>query len=371
MANIFISLSGEGRGHATRVRAVVESLRHEHKIHLFASGDAFQFLRPHYEDSEVRVQRIAGLRFHYTPEHRLDFTRTGFAATRFARRLPSLVRMLGRRIESVRPDLVIADFEPALPRAAKNCGVPFISLDHQHFLTTYDLGSLPLKLRLHAAFMALVVRAYFQGQRENVVSSFYFPPLRRGVRNTTQVGVMLRPEIVAAESTNQGHLVAYWRRTASDRMLDALRDTGREVRVYGLGARPSSGNLQFQAIDERRFIEDLASCDALVSTAGNQLVGEALNFGKAVFVVPEERNFEQYINGHFLAQSGAGEWCEMREFDGRRLNSFLAQVDAYKSRICPDRMNGLPGALAAIRRHLPGSSVPARELVGDGNRIAA
>ena len=32
-----------------------------------------------------------------------------------------------------KPDLVITDFEPLLPRAARLEGVPYISIDHQHF----------------------------------------------------------------------------------------------------------------------------------------------------------------------------------------------------------------------------------------------
>ena len=358
MAKIFISLSGEGRGHATRVRAVVESLRHEHEIHLFASGDAFQFLRPHYGNSDVKVQRISGLRFHYSASNRLHFAKTGAEAGKFARRLPLLVRMLARRIGAENPDLVVTDFEPALPRAAARMGVPFVSLDHQHFLTTYDLSSLPFHLRCHAAFMSLVVRVYYQGQRENIVSSFYFPPLRKNAGKVTQVGVMLRPEVLTAEPSNHGHLVAYWRRFASDEVINALRASGREVRIYGLGDRPSSGNLRFCAIDEQRFIEDLASCEALVSTAGNQLVGEALYLGKAAFVVPEARNFEQYINGHFLAKSGAGEWCEMQKVTPERLNGFLGKLDHYRSHICSSRINGLPSTLEALRRHLPGVATP-------------
>jgi uncharacterized protein (TIGR00661 family) len=174
----------------------------------------------------------------------------------------------------------------------------------------------------------------------------------------THVGVMLRPEVLATEPSNRGHLVAYWRRFASDEVIEALRQTGREVRIYGLGEKPASGNLRFRAIDEQRFIEDLSTSDALISTAGNQLVGEALYMGKAAFVVPEARNFEQYINGHFLAQSGAGEWCEMQKVTGDRLNKFLGKLDHYRSRICSSRINGLPATLEALRRHLPGVAAP-------------
>lgn len=353
MARLFFSVSGEGRGHATRARAVVESLRHEHEITLFASGEAWRFLAPLYRDTRVRVHRIGGLRFHYNAARRLNFSRTGAEAIRFLRRLPMLVGMLGRFLERERPDLVVTDFEPALPRAARRMGVPFVSLDHQHFLLTYDLSGLPPRLRLHAAYMALIVRAYYSGQAATIVSSFYFPPLRRGCRGVTQVGVMLRPEVLAARPERGGHLVAYFRRFAGPRLIEALHATGREVRVYGLGAQPAAGRLRFHAVEERRFVEDLAACDALISTAGNQLVGEALHLGKPVLALPEARNFEQYINAHFLARSGAGAWCEAERAGPAEVARFLARLDAFRPPADAARIHGLPATLAVLRRHLP------------------
>jgi uncharacterized protein (TIGR00661 family) len=352
MAKLFFSLSGEGRGHATRVRAVVEQLRDQNEILIYAPGEAFNFLKPIYQGTDIRVQRVAGLRFHYCESRRLNFPKTARQALGYLKRLPSLVSMLKRAVCEHQPDLIISDFEPALPRAARQLGVPYISIDHQNFLTTYDLRSLPLFLRLHAAYMGLIVRAYCRHQVHRVVSSFYFPPLKPGLKNVTQVGVMLRREIIDAEPENQGHLVAYWRRFAGQNVLQALESCGREVRIYGLGRQSSRGNLRFLPIDEQRFIEDLASCDALVSTAGNQLVGEALHLGKPVFGMPEARNYEQYINGHFLKQDGGGDSVELEKLDAIRLKSFLNQLDEYRSRIDRQRINGLPRTVHVIRRFI-------------------
>ncbi len=358
MAKIFFSICGEGRGHATRARAVVEQLRSSHEIVLYSSRDAFAFLAPIYAGTEVQLRRISGLRFRYTPDRRLNFHRTGWSAWHYLGRLPTLVRILESAIERDRPDLIITDFEPAMPRAAVARGVPFVSLDHQHFLTHYDMGSLPRHLRFHAAYMSWIVRAYYSGQAETIVSSFFFPPVRPGRAGVTQAGVLLRPEILAASREEKGHLVVYLRKFAGNGVLAALRDCGREVRVYGLGPLPAQGNLRFQAVQERRFLEDLASADALVSTAGNQLVGEALYLGKPALVMPEARNFEQYINAHFLKESAAGDSVELERMDAAALARFLSRLDHYRGHIHADRMNGLPAALAALRKHLPAAAAP-------------
>lgn len=371
MAKIFFSLSGEGRGHATRVRALVESLRCEHQVAIYASGDAYRFLAPLYRGTTVRLQRMGGLRFHYTATRRLDYRKTSWEAIRFMRRLPLLVRMLERRLIDERPDLVIADFEPALPRAAWRLSIPFLSIDHQHFLTTYDLGSLPLWLRTHAALMSLIVRSFCSGQQHTVVSSFYFPPLRSNSQNVTQVGVMLRPEIVETVPETQPHLVAYWRRFAPDHVISALRECGREVRIYGLGSQPRSGNLVFQPIGEQRFLEDLATSSGLVSTAGNQLVGEALYLGKPVLAFPEARNFEQYINAHFLERSAAGSWAEIEKVTPEHLTTFLKRLDVFRSRIDRNRMNGLPATLGVIRGYLPPPSNATSSSLPNSNGLQA
>jgi uncharacterized protein (TIGR00661 family) len=357
MARIFISMSGEGRGHATRVRAVTEGLRQEHEICLFAPGDAHELLAPGYAGSDVRVEQIPGLRFHYRGR-RVDYVRTGREALRYLLTLPRLIRHLETRIRTERPDLVITDFEPALPRAAKRTGTRLVSLDHQHFLLTYDLSGLPRHLRRHAAYMAAVVRLYCSGQSETIVSSFYFPPLRPEAHHVTQVGVLLRPEVVAVEPRPGDHLVSYWRKFAPENVLQALRECGREVRVYGLGERPSEGNLRFRPISADRFLSDLAGSAALVCTAGNQLVGEALYLGKPVLAAPEPGNYEQYMNAHFLGLSGAGDWAEMAALTGDRLRGFLGNLELHRQRIQRDRMDGLPEALRLLRRQLTTHHAP-------------
>ncbi len=362
MAKIFISLSGEGRGHATRVRALVESLAGEHQVRIFAPGDAHPFLARLYAGSEVRVDPLPGLCFAYDDRHRLRYPATLRRLLTYLRQLPVTLAALTAELRRERPDLVITDFEPALPRAARRCGVPFISLNHQHFLRTYDLSSLPPRLRWHAAYMAAVVGAYYSGQVETIVSSFYFPPLRSGCRRVTQVGVLLREAVRATRPVTHPHLVVYWRKFGSEAVLRALENTGLEARVYGLGARPPRGRLSFQAISETGFLADLAGCTALVCTAGNQLVGEALYLGKPVFALAETNNFEQEINAHFLQASGAGEAMPMAEFSEARLHRFLVALDRYRGRICRERLDGLPATLRVLRRYLCPEPQPAREV---------
>ena len=351
MARIFYSMAGEGRGHATRVRAIVEQLRGEHDFTLLAPAAAYEMLADAYADTNVRVLQIPGLMFHYTRQ-RMDYLKTLRESGSYLWQLPPLVQRLTSMIRHERPDLVITDFDPALPRAAERCGVPYLSINHQHFLVDCDLSSLPWRLRAATIWMAAVVRGFYQRQIETVISSFYFPPVLRNRHNVVQTGVLLRPEILATSPERAGHLLVYLRRFASAKMLEALKFSGRDVRVYGLGNRPRDGRLQFFQVDERTFLEDLGACDALISNAGNQLVGEAIYLGKPVLAIPEAKNLEQLINAHFLRAEGGGDWVTADRFDLPTLQNFLARIDHPRVVVNRHRMNGMPGVLAAIQRHL-------------------
>ena len=353
MAKIFVSMSGEGRGHATRIKAVVDSLSPRHCVHILAPGDAHALLAPAYAGTAVTVREIPGLRFSYNGAGRLDFLGTGATASRYLAGFPRLISTVEEQFRAECPDLVITDFEPSLPRAARRCGIPFISLNHQHFLVVNDLSSLPPHLRRHAAFMGMIVRAYYSGMARTIVSSFYFPPLKERFRDrVVQVGVILRPAITEIERRDGDYLVAYLRRFAPASVLRALQECGREVRVYGLGERTAEGNLSFRAVHERHFLDDLAGSAGLVCTAGNQLVGEALYLGKPVLAFPEPANYEQYINAHFLAQEGTGEWVEMDALSGATIRHFLDRGDEYRAKIVPEKYNGTPLALRTIEDFL-------------------
>lgn len=353
MAKIFVSLAGEGRGHATRVRALVEMLRGRHEVVVFASHVAYQLLAAAYRGQpNVSVRRIPGLEFAYRGTQ-LSYFRSLWRAVPFLANLPGVVRSLAAEIERERPDLAIVDFEPVLPRAARRCGLPFLSFDHQHFLVVSDLSGLPRPLRWQARLSGLPVGLFCRGQRETIVSSFFRLPLKRRWRDVRQVGVLLRPEVLAATPAVGEHLLVYLRRFARPNVLQALRDCGRPVRVYGLGCRPDEGRLEYRDIDERAFLHDLATCDALICTAGNQLVGEALFLQKPVLALPEPGNFEQALNGHFLRSSGGGDSISCRQLDAAHLRQFVAAVPRLRSQICAESLNGNPQALRAIERFLP------------------
>ena len=356
MPKIAISLCGEGRGHATRISTLVERLEVDHEILVYTSADALAFLRRKLADRHprVRLEEIPGVVFQYTGG-RLDVTRSIAAGLDYqARQLGPLVDRMIQDLEAFSADLAITDFEPALPRAAGRLGIPLLSIDHQHFLLAYDLDALPRSLQWNAWFMSHAVWMYVSEAADTVVSAFFKPPLRRGWEHVVQVGPLLRREILEARPSDEGFVLSYLRRHTPFSAVEAISDCGLPVRVYGLGERDSVGHCSFHAIDERRFVDDLAACRCLVSAAGNQLIGEALHLGKPMLVLPEQAHSEQLMNSHFLEAMGCGRFELLEEVTPARVDAFLAGLDSLAADLAAveGRMDGTPDVLRVIEHRL-------------------
>jgi uncharacterized protein (TIGR00661 family) len=352
MAKIFYGLCGEGRGHATRVHAIVEGLRKDHEVVIHASGAAYSFLQPIYMGTEVDVRHLPGLELHYNSMRRLKYLKTGYHWGLFLSELPDLMAEVAASIDREQPDLAITDLEPIVPRAAERCGLPYLSIDHQHFIVVGDLSELSTEIKLHVAFLTQVLNWFYTGQEETVVSSFYRTKIRPDAGKVRQVGTLLRREVLEATPTEGPHVLAYLRRFGSRHALESLDRCGLPVRVYGLGRQPSRGNLTFCDVDPLSFVDDLASCRALISTAGNQLVGEALYLGKPVLAMPEEGNYEQHINAHYLEESGSGTTVPYELITPSAVRGFLDRLGDFELRWDRRQLVGNADVQAIIEEHL-------------------
>ncbi len=356
MATIFYGVMGEGRGHAARALTLIERLRERHRVVVYTSLDALAFLRDAYPDDthDVVIREVEGVKFHYSGG-RIDLFKTIREGLGVWWRSSELRRPIVADIDRERPELVITDFEPLIARAAHLRNVPILSMDHQHFLVAYDLNTLPFGLRLYAWNMTWCVWAFGLKQQATVISAFYKPPLRSHWKNAQQVGPLLRPNLRATMPTREGHILSYLRKHTPPDVVDRLAELNVPIRIYGLGDGPPRGKITFHEVDELSFTRDLATCDAVIAAAGNQLLGEALFLGKPVFALPEQMHHEQCINAHFLKQLGGGDWCHLEAVELPLLQDFVARIDNYRENLAGRReeFDGTDAAVAAVEKMLP------------------
>jgi uncharacterized protein (TIGR00661 family) len=197
---------------------------------------------------------------------------------------------------------------------------------------------------------------FYRGQIGEAVSSFFHLPPRKGTESISRLGVLLRKSISDAKSFAEGkadHVLVYIRKYAPESFLQALTKIHRPVILYGLGAQMRRENIEFREFGNESFALDLAQCECLITTAGNQIVGEAFYLGKPVLAIPEEGNYEQELNALLVSRSQGGWSTTFRQVTPHLLQQFLLAVPAIRSQLDKLEVNGNEKAKAFIERFLP------------------
>lgn len=346
--NIWYGVQGEGRGHASRSRVLIEELRRQGaRVRVFSGGHALEVL------GDGPVEPIPLLRFAFRRDGRLAPLRTIGANLGPMRQILHKRSRAHLSLDALArqdpPDFVLSDFEPLLARFAMRRALPWISIDHQHVLTDTRIPSLgtkaDLQLRILAGFTRWLVPA-----RCKIVSSFHHFPLRPG-SDATLVGCFLRDALRDRRPTDGAHVTVYLKEPGLAELLGpalaAHPDT--PFHVWSRGDPVLAGNVQLRAPDPDSFLDDLSGCSWLLTTAGNQLLGEARHLGKPVLAFALPGQTEQRVNAAALDESGCGRGMELSRIVAGGIAEFGSQLDGFRERI-----SGGPGQPAsdALERSL-------------------
>lgn len=351
MARIIYALSGQGRGHTSRVIAVSDALRQRgHEILFCCGGTAREILesqgeavlpvpplRQVMEGNEVRVAETMRCNFHEVIN------------------LPETVGQLADAFRDYRADLLITDFEAFSPKAARRIGLPTLSFNHQQIVTETQY-ELPARYWFNAALTAFAIRLIAPSAPEHVlITSFFFPPVKDPAR-TTLVPPIIRPAVQALTPSRGEHVLVYYNDTdGAGHVLETLRQVDAPFVVYNFDAPDDPAafpNIRFKEPSLDGFLEDLATSRAVVCTAGFTLTSEALFLGKPLLVVPNRGVFEQTINALFLEREGLGAAVVDRPIAARDVEVFLKARHAYEARLQVRHACGNEAALACIERIL-------------------
>lgn len=346
---IAYGIHGYGRGHATRALAVLSDLVRKHEVLILAGGDAYDAVRESHQ-----VVRIPTLGYYY----RASGTRSNWMT--MCHNLPGFLdfwlkgpvyHMVEDAFQQFRPDAIITDAEPWTAHVGKRLGIPRIGFDHFGVMAYCR----PAMNRLDAIMSfrdEWVYRRMMASPERVIVSSFYDArPRRPGVRF---VGTLLRDEVSKFEPVRGDYLLAYFNKGQhlfSKRIRNALHECDLPVRVYGTGRTGVDRNLEYRLPGNLTFLEDLAGCRAVISTAGNQLVGEALHFRKPMLVMPEDC-IEQRVNARGLVSLGIGEQESQFRIKADTIHRFLAREHEFLDNIASAARNGRFEAITAVEQCL-------------------
>ncbi len=337
---ILYGVVGEGMGHATRSRVILEHLlAGGHEVLVVVSGRAFGFLRDVFAarvgpgPATVTVREIVGLYLVYEGG---EVDKSESFWNNLAGAPDALHHNLGVYrdvVGSFSPDVVVSDFESWAYFFGRSQELPVISIDNMQIINRcrheLDVKSGPSGLpALDYRIAKLSVKVKLPGAYHYLVSSFFHPPVRKP--RTTLVPPILRPEILAARREPGEHVLVYQTSSANRALLDTLSSFALPFRVYGMGTdrHPGLGeNITLRPFSQGGFIDDLRTARAVVAGGGYSLMGEAVHLRVPMFAIPLKKQFEQELNARYLDRLGYGAWAP--ELTAEGLRDFFAELPAY------------------------------------------
>jgi uncharacterized protein (TIGR00661 family) len=357
---IVYGIFGYGRGHATRAEAVLSEMRQRHDVLILVGGDAHEALSTRFP-----VERIPTLKYVYGDRGercvRLTLQRNFKYVADLVFGGDSFARVV-QRIREFKPDVAICDADPWTHRAAALLRIPRIGFDHFGIMA-YCRPPIAWRDGLRVFRDVVAYRALNGRPQRVVVSSFFDPDAPApGVR---VVGPLLRDEVRRATGRRGDYLLVYFNQAEQQltpRIEEELQALRLPVVVYAKRECRADGNLLYKRVGDPDFVDDLAGCRAVLSTAGNQLVGEAMHLGKPILVLPEDTP-EQRMNALAVERLGIGGSIRRATFSARAVHHFLDGEQAFAERARSLRRDGREASIVALETF-------ARELAA-GRRTAA
>lgn len=302
--NILYGVPGEGMGHATRSKVVIDFLLREgHQVQVVSSARAYKFLHMHFGDS---VHEIKGFHFAYK---NAQVSKAGTFWLNLKSAPGNLVFNFSKYLtieKSFKPDLVISDFESFSYVFAKHHQIPIISIDNMQVMDRCKLNiKIPQTEKGNYNLAKSIVKAKVPGCNHYFITSF-FDAVVTG-KNTQLVQPIIRDAIIQAKVSSGNHVLMY----QTSATLKAVKEVLHQLPditfyVYGMNKDERDKNVIFKPFSEEGFIKDFASAKAVIANGGFSFISEAVYLKKPVYSFPIVNQFEQYMNAAYIEQLGYG-----------------------------------------------------------------
>jgi len=322
MARILYGVAGEGLGHASRAKAVLEAMRHD--VVILSSERAFKYLAKYFP----KVRRIFGFHIIY----RNNAVHTTLTVLYNLLRVPLLLCSFLRTLFialTFRPNTIITDYDPFTCYVGLLLRIPVISISNQHILNHTSVRYLPN--RTWDTFKTHAINSLFiPSAKEYLITTFSFG--HRTVMNAHLIPPILRKELQNVKAREGKHILVYQTSRSNHELLKLMPQLPYKFIVYGFGERKGTHNVRFKGITrDVEFFNDLATCKAVITNGGFSLMSEAVMLGKPVLAEPVKKQFEQVLNGLMLQWEGFG--LSVDKMSKKSLQRFLNALPRHKRRL--------------------------------------
>lgn len=267
----------------------------------------------------------------------VNLWKTTWSAARLSVRYAKGIRAIDTHIEACQPDVMVNFYEP-LAGLRRNTSVPMVAIAHQHMFHhpryPFTAGS-----RLERQGILLFTMLTSRGAARLLGLSFYEAE-NMPKKNLQVVPPILRREFfdLKPRRSEPPYLLVYlWRPKLVGEIIEWCEEHPRS-RVHCFLSHPQKkkddqvrDNLVLHHLDDQRFLEKMATCSGLATTAGFETTAEAMYLGKPLLMVPT--HVEQQCNAMDATLLGGGyasntfELERLEHFTPRDQSAFKAWVD--------------------------------------------
>lgn len=333
---ILYGVPGEGMGHATRSKVVIDYLlKQKHEVKIVSSSRAYQFLKKEFPGKVVEIKG-----FHFAYKNAV-ISKLGTFLLNLKAAPKNIFHNISKQLlieKEFKPDLVISDFETFSFLFAKYHQLPVISIDNMQVLNRCELEiEISNEEKSNYQLAKQIVKAKVPGCDYYFISSFFDAKVIK--KNTTMVPPIIRKEIQDAKVSKGNHILMYQTSGSLKLVKQVLHQIPNETFfVYGMNKDKTEGNIVFKHFSEQGFINDLSSSKAVIANGGFSFISEAIYLKKPIYSFPIGGQFEQYLNAAYLDKMGYG-----RHFDSLNadcLKSFLYDLKSFETKLASHKQNG-------------------------------
>ncbi|MFT3838742.1 MAG: glycosyltransferase family protein [Myxococcaceae bacterium] len=346
---ILYGVVGEGMGHATRSKVLLDHLTKKHDVHIVVSGRARDYLEKQFEN----VHNIWGFTINYEGNSVSKWQTVLQNLKGAVKGWPQNVRKYFELVEKFEPDVVVSDFESFSYMFGRNHFIPVISVDNMQIINRCKHDPALLAGYEDSFEMTrAIVKSKIPGAFHYLITTFFYPPVRK--ERTTLAPSILRPQILEAKSEPGEHLLVYQTSTTNLELIEGLKKSGLDCRIYGMRRElkedQREGNLLFRPFSEKGFIDDLRTARGVVAGGGFTLMSEAVYLHKPLLSLPVGGQFEQVLNALWLEKLGYGMYAKV--LDGPTLSKFLERVPDCAKALEGYHQDGNQKMIAALDEQL-------------------
>ncbi|GAB3798343.1 glycosyltransferase family protein [Spirosoma humi] len=341
---ILFLIQGEGRGHLTQALSLAQMVQMAgYEVIGAIVGVTAERTVPTFFSNQFKAPILPvfspGLVYN-AGTNALEPGKTTIQAIRSMRPFWRSLKQVRDHINGQKPDVVVNFYEMlgGMTYALMRPSVPMICIAHQYMAFHPDFQRPKGQWFYRQAFKFNTLLTCF-GAQELLALSFdkqaneprkrlrVVPPLLR--REVTE----LKPK-AAGTDANADFLLAYVTQPGLKIELEKAHLQRPDVQMHAFHSDATGPDqriddtLTYHAIDGKRFLDFMARCKAMVTTAGFESVCEALYLGKPALMIPQPNHYEQSCNAIDSQRAGAG--IASDRFD---LNQLLAYIPQHDPRV--------------------------------------